>query len=188
LILRGSLTLFLGFTLLAGCWNPFHPPLQEGELYGVPATPEQVIENLQRAYMSRDLEGYLACLDPDSFRFVFDAREDSIREILREYWGLDSLVWGYLEERLSAQELFASVDQISLTLIKRGHTTDSTGTRVLLLYDYVLTLDPPLPEAEVAEGRALFVLVQDPQTHYWRIRQWQDYALVPGGASPLLKK
>ncbi len=172
-------------TLLEGCWNPFHPPLREGALYVVPATPEQVIENLQRAYMSRDLEGYLACLDPDSFRFVFDAREDSIQEILREYWGLDSLVWGYTEEKLSAQELFASVDQINLTLVLRGRTTDSTGTRVYLLYDYLLTLEPPPPGAEMAEGRALFLLVRNPEDHYWRIREWQDYTLSP--TSPLPK-
>lgn len=177
---RRILSLGILFLLLEGCWNPFHPPLREEELYGVPATPEQVMENLQRAYMSRDLEGYLACLDPDSFRFVFDAREDSIQEILREYWGLDSLVWGYTEEKLSAQELFASVDQINLTLVLRGRTTDSSGTRVRLLYDYLLTLEPPVPGADMAEGRALFLLVRDPQTHYWRIREWQDYALVPG--------
>lgn len=127
--------------------------------------------------MGRDLEGYLACLDRDSFKFYFDSREDSIAEILREYWGLDSLVWGYTEERLATMELFSAVNTINLNLFKRSFQYDTSGGRVYSYYDYILTIDPPPPNVDVAEGRALFILKKNPKDGYWYIITWQDYSL-----------
>lgn len=127
--------------------------------------------------MGKNLEGYLACLDQDSFRFYFDSREDSIAEILREYWGLDSLVWGYTEERLATMELFSAVNTINLTLIKRSIQYDASGKRAYSYYDYILTVDPLPPNVDVAEGRALFILRKNPKDGYWYIITWQDYSL-----------
>ena len=168
---------WLTWLLLLGCWNPFHPPSVEGPAYPSPTQPEQVIQNLQTAYIAKDLEAYLSCLDPDSFKFYFDSQEDSIAEILREYWGLDSLVWGYSQERIATEELFDAVNSIQLTLFSRGLQYDSTGTRATALYDYILSLDPSPPDIDLVEGRALFVLRKRPSDGLWYIVLWQDYAL-----------
>ncbi len=168
---------FLPFFLLffGGCTNPFHPPESKSP-YFEPTDPRGVIENLKMAMMSRDLEGYLQCLDKDSFRFYFDAQDTTVQSILRRDWGLDSLYWGYTEERLSAETMFSLESDIYLELVELPAPPNRDANHINLFYEYVLNIEPAIENIAVVEGRALFTLRKEPRTGYWVIETWRDYA------------
>ncbi|MEO0140956.1 MAG: hypothetical protein ABIM88_05355 [candidate division WOR-3 bacterium] len=121
----------------------------------------------------------MACFD-DSFKFYFDPGEEGIRELLKENWGLDSLVWGRTEERLSAEALFnyikgsegGSLD-LTLSQLRRIEGNDSSSCWIC---EYYLVIEPP-PEggASVAKGRARFFMKRDPETGFWYILRWEDF-------------
>jgi len=174
LIRLGILLVFLIF-VLDGCNTPFNPPILKEAPYESPVTPKAVIDNLRTAYMAKDLEGYLACLDPDSYRFYFDESDTATRKILEQQLGLDSLVWGITEERISAEALFSSVQAIHLDLMGGILLPDTVPNRRTYLYTYSLSIDPPPPGVEAIEGRAKFVLKKRPDG-LWYIIRWEDYA------------
>lgn len=160
---------------LWGCTNPFHPSFSSSG-YLEPTTPKIVIENLKLAMMSRDLEGYLQCLDKDSFRFYFDAQDTSVETILKKDWGLDSLYWGYVEERLSVEAMFMIENEIYLELFELPSPPHPSPLMENLFYEYVLNLKPPLQDIGSIEGRALFTLKKEKDTGYWKILTWRDYS------------
>jgi len=161
---------------LQGCTNPFNPPqsTEENTPYLAPVTPESVILNLKTAYNAKDLEGYLKCLSRDSFKFYFDQTDTSIQDILRENWGLDSLVWGYTEEKLSTLSLFEGVRSVYLELVKESVDPDTLRERKTLNYIYLLSIDPSPPGVETIEGRAKFTVKKE-SDGYWYIIVWRDY-------------
>lgn len=165
--------LFLLAALLAGCQLFKPPPDDRNLLYFEPSTPENVIRNLQIAYQTRDLDAYLSCLDPDSFRFYFDPADTGIDQLLRERWGLDSLVWGFSQEELSARALFDSVRSISLFLTGGQYLEPPREDRAVLLYEYSLSIEPTPPGVEEIAGRARFTLKRRPNG-YWYILRWED--------------
>jgi hypothetical protein len=160
---------------LGGCTNPFHPP-ESSSSYVEPTNPKGVIENLKMAMISRDLEGYLQCLDRDSFKFYFDAQDTTVQSILKREWGLDSLYWGYTEEKLSVEVMFSIEREIYLELVELPAPPNPEPNHVNLFYEYVLNIEPPLENIAIVEGRALFTLKKNPETGYWVIETWRDYA------------
>lgn len=164
------------FVFLGCSKNPFNPPRSlESTPYNVPVTPELVILNLKTAYNAKDLEGYLNCLDKDSFKFYFDQTDTSIQDILKENWGMDSLVWGYTEEKLSTASLFEGVTSVYLELVKESVDPDTSSTRRTLNYIYLLSLDPSPTGIEAVEGRAKFTVKKETDG-YWYIIVWRDYS------------
>jgi len=115
----------LAFTL-SGCWNPFAPP--EGDPTPIPdaeyrdrLTPENVLHNIQTAYIYRNVNEYLDCLSED-FIFYPDERDvqDPELEIPPE--------WYKSNERNMHENMFSdnsNVESISLTM-----------TITSLVYDY----------------------------------------------------
>ncbi len=172
---------FFGFSplLLVGCWNPFSPPQEPGTGYPLPLTDSIVFQNMQAAYVSLDLEGYMSCLD-DSFKFYFDPGEEGILELLKNNWGLDSLVWGRTEERLSAQTLFDYIREseggnldLTLSQLRRIRGDDTSSVWIC---DYYLVIEPPPDEgSSVAEGRARFSMKKHRDTGLWYIIRWEDF-------------
>jgi hypothetical protein len=81
--------------IVSGCWNPFSPktdPLPPPVQYHNPVdSAYKVLENLEYAYISRDIGHYLDCFR-DDFEFHlleidwFDVDGDGT---IDEYWGLD---------------------------------------------------------------------------------------------------
>ena len=167
---RGLLLLALALT---GCQLFKPPPGGEEQIYVEPSTPENVIRNLQTAYQARDLTAYLECLDPDSFRFYFDPADTGIERLLRERWGIDSLVWGISQEELATRALFDSVRAISLFLTGGQYLQPPQENRAVLLYEYSLSIDPTPPGVEEIAGRARFTLKRRPDG-YWYILRWED--------------
>jgi hypothetical protein len=166
----------LGLLVLSlSCHNPFHPVTEDIGLYTPAISPEAVIENMQSSYCVMDLEEYISCLDPDSFRFYFYEQEgDSLSQILQDDWGIDSLVWGLTEERKSAEALFDACDEVHLELVQiTGHHDGRTG---IYYYEYHLNLSPPPIVGETIRGRARFTLRKDSQTGYWNVATWEDFS------------
>ncbi len=171
---RSTRLLAISAVALAGCANPFCPPTEEGGFYPEPTVDSLVIDNLERAYVQKDLEAYRECLDPEGFRFYFDPGEEGIEELLKNEWGLDSLVWGLAEELLSAQVLFESTDYIDLTLFNRRRIWADDTLSVWLAEYYLVVEPPPAEGAGVAQGRAVFTLRKG-KDGLWRVLKWEDY-------------
>ncbi len=159
--------------LLGACKNVFLPEVEEkGAEYYDPVKPEYVVKNLEIAYTSKDIEAYRRCLDVDSFVFYFDPSQSDIKDILRERWGIDSLVWGYNEEIRSAEQIFSYADEILLSLTNGSPIEEGEATSTWV-WDYYLRIDPPYEGSGYASGRAVFTFVK--KGEYWYIRKWQDF-------------
>lgn len=114
---------------LSGCWNPFAPP--DGDKVEVPPadyherlTPEDVLHNLETAYVWRNVDEYLNCLSED---FEFHPDDDDVG-------GDIPPKWYKTDESDMHNNMFdddSDVESISLTL-----TTTS------LVYDYGIPEDP----------------------------------------------
>lgn len=172
--MKKNLYLLIVFILATGCFNPFNPREGKG-VYPLPTEPEIVINNLVLAYSTKDLNGYIKCLDPDSFRFYFDDSEDSIREILERNWGIDSLSWGLAEEIISARNIFNNVDEINLELTG-GRGIPIGDNKWIFIYNYSLNLIPTPAGINSIEGHARFILRKRPEDNLWYIMTWEDYA------------
>ncbi len=126
-----ALLAVLAFTL-SGCWNPFAPdkgdpkPVEPAS-YRVRETPENVLHNLQTAYVWRNAAEYLDCLSED---FEFYPDEDDVQNPDLEI----PPVWYKPDESNMHNNMFASgsdVESITLTL-----------TISSLVYDYGIPEDP----------------------------------------------
>lgn len=92
--------------LLAGCWNPFRPPLQDESAAEIRnRTPLELLNNLERAYSERNIEIFKSLLAPD-FRFELISTE--VSQIGIDVNG-DSILdswWGYEQEVEYTRNLF----------------------------------------------------------------------------------
>ena len=117
---------------LSGCWNPFAPnpappvPIPPAE-YRDRLTPEDVLHNLQTAYVYKNPVEYLDCLSED---FEFYPTEADVNDPNSPV----APIWWKADEQLVHENMFADgsdVDNISLTL-----------TIASLEYDYGIPEDP----------------------------------------------
>ncbi len=167
---------FLAVFLISACWNPFAPETDQGEeyqYYNSPDSAYKVLKNLEYAYLSRDIDHYLACFR-DDFEFHLlecdydDYDEDGIEDT---YWGLD------LEE-LFHESMFNSVSSIELTLSgtsQQPWTGDSTGIAQQLqrTFDLKVYLDASGTTGYRAAGSALFICRPD-SNNVWYVWKWFD--------------
>lgn len=97
----------------AGCWNPFAPPRgdtpQIEVSYKLRTSPENVLYNLNTAYVYKNRGEYLDCLAEE---FLFHPNPDDVtnaEDPLPESWGKQ-------EESDIHRDMFAQVDRITLTM------------------------------------------------------------------------
>jgi len=163
--------------IISGCWNPFSPaqnsnppPVQ----YHVPVdSAYKVLENLQYAYISRDIGHYLDCFR-DDFEFhllEIDWDDYDGDGIIDDYWGLD------LEEEFHIM-MFDNVSSIELSLSgtqQSPWTGDSTGLSLQLprTFDLKVYTNAAHSEGYRASGSALFICRED-STGEWYIWKWWD--------------
>ncbi len=117
---------------LGGCWNPFAPP--DGEPVPIPPpdyhdrlTPEDVLHNLETAYIWMDSVEYLDCLSED---FEFYPNEEDVND---PHDPVDP-IWWKPDEKLVHENMFAhdsDVGSINLTL-----------TIATIVYDEGIPEDP----------------------------------------------
>jgi len=160
------------------CWNPFDP--DDGDPTPPPYyqncdSAYKVIANLQYAYLSRDLDKYMACFR-DDFEFhllATDWADYSIPPdgVVDTYWGLD------LEEQFH-EAMFSAVNSIELTLwggYDHPWTGDPTGITREMTRSFTLKVytDGSGIHGYQATGSAKFVIRPDSTGQYY-IWQWWD--------------
>jgi hypothetical protein len=161
---------------VSGCWNPFSPdtePAEEFNYYNPADSAWKVLENLEYAYVSRDIGHYLDCFR-DDFEFhllELDWDDYDGDGIIDEYWGLD------LEEEFH-ELMFNNVSAIELNLSGTSQspwTGDSTGLSLQLTrtFDLKVYTDEAQSQGYRASGDALFICRED-STGEWYIWQWWD--------------
>lgn len=162
--------------IVSGCWNPFSPETGTGEefqYYNPVDSAWKALENLEYAYISRDIDHYLDCFR-DDFEFHLlqvDWDDYDGDGIIDEYWGLD------LEEEFH-EIMFNNVNSIELTLSgtqQAPWTGDSTGQSLQLTrtFDLKVYTNEAQSQGYRASGDALFICRQD-STGEWYIWQWWD--------------
>ncbi len=163
--------------IVSGCWNPFSPEIDPKpppiQYHNPVDSAYKVLENLQYAYISRDIGHYLACFR-DDFEFhllEIDWADYTGNGVIDEYWGLD------LEEEFTTS-MFNSTNVTTIDLTLSGSsqypwTGDSTGQSLQLDRTFnlkVYTLDGGF----IASGTALFICREDTSSGEWYIWQWWD--------------
>ncbi len=173
-------TLIVSFIITAvivsGCWNPFSPKTGdpvEVQYWDPVDSAYKVLENLQYAYISRDIGHYLACFR-DDFEFhllEIDWADYTGNGVIDEYWGLD------LEEEFHIS-MFQSTNVTTIDLVLSGTseypwTGDPTGQSLQL--DRTFNLKVYTPDGGyIASGTALFICREDTSSGEWYIWQWWD--------------
>ncbi len=171
---RTALLALAAAVLLTGCWNPFSPDSGDGgqdQVYHEFCdSAYKVLENLELAYKSMDLDHYLMCFRDDFEFFLLEtdwADYDGDGQT-DQSWGLD------LEEQFH-EVLFegGEVDQITLTLnIPQGVPY---GDGKLFQCDFQLKVYQGEGGYQ-ASGQADFICKQDSTSGEWLIWQWYDYS------------
>jgi len=177
---------------LVGCGDDATRPVVPSA-YLAQSSPANVIENLRRAYMGRDLEGYRKLFSAD-FVFEFNPRDSGAM--------IDPtpVSWTLTEELASAERMFSSalVDSIDLRFpfldpaVAHGDTQRVIMRALRLLVDTRTQDGAPLTFL-VPDADATFYLLAYPQEQatdgqpLWRIVRWADQridaARDPGEAS-----
>lgn len=163
--------------VISGCWNPFSPDeIGEGEefQYHNPCdSAYKVLENLEFAYKSLDIDQYMNCFR-DDFEFHLlevDWADYTGNGVIDEYWGID------LEEAYT-ENMFSNVSSIELSFSgdqQSPWTGDSTGQSLQLIrgFDLKVYTNSSQTTGFMASGDALFICRPD-STGEWYIWQWWD--------------
>ena len=174
--------------LLSSCRNPFCP-----ELYDVSKdeiqnrTPEELLQNLERAYTERNINIYKSLLHPD-FRFELLASEVSLIGIDMNNDGMRDSWWGYAQEveytdrmfnKGSSDGTYPPPDDIKLRLqippSERWQNDPEVGHEdwVIIPCNFNLILTYQESNSSInANGIARFYL--RPEGRDWKIAIWRD--------------
>lgn len=140
----------------------------------------KVIDNLQLAYVNRDLARYIACFRSDfEFHLLEVDWEDYTGDgQIDTYWGLD-------QEEAGHENMFNAVEQIELTLLgnlEYPDMSDPTGQSWVLprtfdLKVYTQLSGPGGVQGYRASGEAMFVCRTD-SLGEWYIWKWYDHSEI----------
>ncbi|MEN6444584.1 MAG: hypothetical protein ABFC98_00900 [Candidatus Cloacimonas sp.] len=181
------LLLFLAF-LLSSCQNPFCPKLYDVSSAEIEnRTPEELLQNLERAYTEKNINLYKSLLHPD-FRFELLASEVSLIGIDMNGDGMRDSWWGYDQEieytdrmfnRGSSDGTYYPPDEIKLRLqiptSDRWQTDPEIGHEDWIVipcnFDLILSYKESNSSLN-ANGIARFYLM--PVENGWKIAIWRD--------------
>ena len=163
------LSCMIALLLLLSCWNPFALKL-DNSLQGTlilteQKTPEEVLQNFDYAYTSKDSLLYADLLD-SSFVFVY------------EDYDLGRLVsWGRDVDLRSTGRLFRGFDVIDLTWNKEAYSDTSYSTSGQMIIEipkpYRLNLYGDQGDFALS-GTAVFSFLKSSFDKKWRIIRWKD--------------
>lgn len=163
--------------IVSGCWNPFSPNTGNEppppQYHNPVDSAYKALENLQYAYVSRDIGHYLNCFR-DDFEFhllEIDWQDYNGDDIIDTYWGLDQ------EEEFHIN-MFNSTNVTSIDLVLEGNqqsqwTGDPTGQSYQLQRTFTLKVYT-VNGGYLASGSTLFICRPDTNTGEWYIWQWWD--------------
>ncbi len=172
-VIRGPFLFFVFLLSACNFYNPFHFPTAERE--PETNTPLSVVYTLRQAYISQDLPLYLSCLERDSFRFYFNAQDTVVQHILEVDLGIDSLVWGFEEEKKATEALFELCSSIYLEYLNQTGFYSSDSMVFYFMANYYMVVTEQNGSSEIAEGKLLFQLKKIREK--WFIVRWDDYPL-----------
>ena len=174
-MLKSIRGIFILTFLLFSCkfYNPFNLPV--GTTGQEANTPLNVVYTLRQAYISQDLPLYLSCLHRDSFRFYFNPQDTVVQRILEVDLGIDSLVWGFEEEKKATEALFELSTSIYLEYLNPVGFYSQDSTRFYFMANYYMVVSGYNHSSEIAEGKLLFLLKS--VDGKWYIIRWEDYPL-----------
>jgi hypothetical protein len=154
---------------LAACGSPTDPVLPD-----VPyATAGAVLDSLEAAYNSMNLESYLACFRDD---FEFHPLEMEWDDYDGD--GINDPCWGLDLETSYHEAMFALATGVELSMEGTEEAVwsgDSTGASLMLprTFDLMVYTDSIHSTGYHASGFALFICRQDEQDA-WYVWQWFD--------------
>lgn len=146
------------------CSSPTEDPIWTPQYHSPADSAWKVIENLEYAYMFRDIDHYSDCFR-DDLEFVFLQEGDTVS------WGMDT-------EMAVHGLMFENVAGIELTLSGTSQSPwagDSTGLSLQLPrnFDLKIYTDGDQPQGYRASGVAVFVCRED-STGQWYVWKWYD--------------
>lgn len=163
------LSIVIPLLMSLSCWNPFAPKLDtsvQGDLILTEQkNPEEVLQNFDYAYTSKDSLLYADLLD-SSFVFVY------------EDYDLGRFVsWGRDVDLRSTGRLFRSFDVIDLTWNKGAYSDTSFSASGQMIIEipkpYRLTLYGSQGDFALS-GTAVFSFMKSTFDNKWRILRWKD--------------
>lgn len=163
----------LAVVLVGGCWNPFNPDQgdpDEFQYHSFCDSGYKVLENLEYAYKSRDIDRYLDCFR-DDFEFMLlecdwaDYDGDGQTD---DSWGLD------LEEKFH-RTMFDGVQSIELSLEGNNQGTPYGQGQELFIRQFDLKVYTSASQGYRASGEAHFICAQD-STDEWYVHIWEDHS------------
>ncbi|MBD3369796.1 hypothetical protein GF402_05465 [Candidatus Fermentibacteria bacterium] len=160
----------LAVALAGGCWNPFNPDQGEPDEFQYHSFCDsgyKVLENLEYAYRSRDIDRYLDCFR-DDFEFKLlevDWADYNGDGTIDKSWGLD------LEEKFN-RAMFEGAQSIELTL-EGPNVGEPYGNEELFRMNFDLKVYTEASQGYRASGQAYFYCAQD-STDEWYIHIWED--------------
>ncbi len=150
--------------LLIACGNPVELPRCYIQYHSPIDSAYKAIENLNYAYVSRDIAHYLNCFR-SNFVFYYESNGDTLN------WGFDT------EESIHIS-IFNQVCKLELTLSGSEEypwSADTTGSTLFLPREYDLKVFMVPDSVEYrASGTAHFICRQD-SLEEWYVWQWWDY-------------
>ena len=155
----------LPLLVLVACDNPALQPPPSPIRYHFPVdSAYKALENLNYAYVSRDIGHYLNCFKNDfEFNYLLNG---------------DTLTWGLDTEQEIHQSIFNQVCLSDLTLSgyeEYPWSGDTTGSTLLLPREYDLKVYMVPDSVEYrAQGTAEFICRQDSMGE-WYVWQWWDF-------------
>jgi len=158
---------FLVFTLLIGCTNPFAPKLNFSEDENSSLISDQkdidgVFKNLQYAYTFKDTLIYGGLL-ASNFTFTYHDYDQ----------GFD-VSWGRDEDMISTYGLFNNTQKLDLIWNNIIFNTqqDSLTANIIRSFNLTITFNPT--DVVRVDGRVNLTMQKDVTSQRWMISQWID--------------
>lgn len=186
------LFLLLPLLLMVGCNNPFRPPLRDNSNHAIlNRSPEEVLQNLERAYKEKNINIFKSLLHPD-FRFELLSSEVNQIGVDIDGDGFKDSWWGYDQEIEftsnmfyygSSDGLYPVADMIDLRLQippqANWQTDPEVGHENWIIipcsFDLILSYNS-MNTSYVANGVARFYLRKDDGR--WSIAIWRDESFL----------
>ena len=174
---RSSFAAIAAFCLLAASCSlfetrdPEEPGTTTVPVFIQPDRPQDVIQNLQNAVRTMNLDNYRRCLDPELFSYQPSSVAQSSNPDLWQGWG-------FSEEEVYFNNMRAEAEGLS------GHELRLENRRLVQISadqeqfdaDYRITVQHNRQGLPVeAEGRIRLIMIRD-ESGSWAIESWSDAA------------
>jgi len=165
------LVILVSLLILAMCFNPFAPKLEDSDRSGLiitgQTTPDEVLQNFKYAYVFKDSVLYADLLDSSFVFMYFDPNQEPSGRIVS---------WGRNEDLKTTGRLFRNFNLIDLvwnTTILDTIYSENDNSRAESFKTFNLTLVKENESLNIT-GIAIFYFKKCDYDNKWRITLWKD--------------